>query len=130
MSGTSGTGGGAQDDPVDPFTEAAWALCGSEDSPEFVVEAARRMILREFGEGSDAKLVAAIRGAKPDAPLPDDVQAIAKRLLVILYTGETEGPDKATKVLGHYPWALAWSVLRFAKAPSICGAGFGSWSKP
>ena len=132
-----------QGEPVDPvdaavddFTAMARLLYGSgalpsfiEELPDFVIAAARQLLVQEFGVGSDLKLVAGIGQTPPGAPLPKDVEALAQRLLVILYTGETSGPAPSIQ-LGHYPWALAWRVLAFTKAPGICGAGFGAWSKP
>lgn len=123
------------DEAVDDFTAMARLLYGSsalpdfvEELPDFVIEAARLLLIQEFGSGSDTKLVTGVRQTPSGAPLPADVEALARRLLVILYTGETSGPAPSPH-LGHYPWALAWRVLAFTKAPGICGAGFGAWSK-
>jgi hypothetical protein len=120
---------------VDDFTAMARLLYGSgalpafvEELPDFVIDAARQLLVQEFGVGSDLKLVAAIQQTPPGAQLPNDMEALAQRLLVILYTGETAGPAPSIQ-LGHYPWALAWRVLAFTKAPGICGAGFGTWSR-
>lgn len=124
-----------EDATVDDFTAIARLLYGSsalpdfvEELPDFVIEAARLLLIQEFGSGSDTKLVAGMRNTPSGSPLPADVEALAQRLLVILYTGETSGPAPSPH-LGHYPWALAWRVLAFTKAPGICGAGFGAWSK-
>jgi hypothetical protein len=121
---------------VDDFTAAARLLYGSvalpdfiEELPDFVIDAARQLLIQEFGIGSDIRLVNTIRQAPPGVPLPEDVEALAQHLLIILYTGETSGPAPS-QILGHYPWALSWRVLAFTKAPGICGAGFGAWSKP
>jgi hypothetical protein len=126
----------SSDAAVDDFTVIARLLYGSdtlpsfiEESPDFVIDAARHLLVREFGFGSDLKLVAGVQQTPPGVPLPDDVEALAQRLLVILYTGETSGPAPSVQ-LGHYPWALAWRVLAFTKAPGICGAGFAAWSRP
>ena len=123
------------DAAVDDFTAMARLLYGSgalpsliEELPDFVIDAARQLLVQEFGVGSDLKLVAGVQETPPGVPLPHDVEALAQRLLVILYTGETAGPAPSIR-LGHYPWALAWRVLAFTKAPGICGAGFGAWSK-
>lgn len=121
---------------VDDFTAVARLLYGSaalpdfiEELPEFVIDAARQLLIQEFGIGSDTRLVTGFQQTPSGAPLHEDVEALAQRLLVILYTGETLGPAPSSH-LGHYPWALAWRVLAFTKAPGICGAGFGAWSKP
>ncbi|MDO9708402.1 hypothetical protein [Paracraurococcus lichenis] len=112
----------------DPFLRAAFALAGGGEVPDFVLANARRMIETQFGFGSIDALVKAVAAWRPGEPLPRAIEPIAQRLLVILYTGETDGPDPRTRA-GHYPWALAWQQLGFAKAPGICGPGFGQWNR-
>lgn len=111
------------------FEDAAVALAGSGAFPAFVAEAARAMLEQEFGGAGVAALIPAIAAWQGGAAIPAELEPLAQRLLVILYTGETAVTDPRAK-LGHYPWALAWKVLAHAKAPGFCGSGFGEWSKP
>lgn len=110
------------------FAEAAMALAGSGALPPFVMDAAQRMLEAEFGAARVAGLVAALGEWRRGAALPDALEPLAQRLLVILYTGETAGADPRARA-GHYPWALAWQVLGFAKAPGLCSGGFGDWAR-
>ena len=110
------------------FPEAALALAGSRDLPPFVVDAAQRMLVAEYGSDPVGDLVAAVAAWRRGAALPDRLEPLAQRLLVILYTGETDAADPRARA-GHYPWALAWQVLRFAKAPGLCSGGFGDWTR-
>ncbi|NKE16554.1 hypothetical protein [Neoroseomonas oryzicola] len=114
--------------PVGDFTEAALALAGSRDLPPFVVDAAQRMLVAEFGAALVGDLIAAVAAWRRGAALPDRLEPLAQRLLVILYTGETEVADPRARA-GHYPWALAWQVLRFTKAPGLCSGTFGDWAR-
>jgi hypothetical protein len=113
---------------ADGFAGAAAALAGSFALPPFAIEAARRMLVAEFGPGAVAELVAAAGAWRRGAALPDAVEPVAQRLLVILYTGETDAADPRARA-GHYPWALAWQVLRFTKAPGLCSGTFGDWAR-
>jgi hypothetical protein len=119
---------GAAAASADAFAEAAVALAGSRDLPPFVVGAAQRMLVVEFGSAPVGELVAAISAWRRGAALPDRLEPLAQRLLVILYTGETDAADPRARA-GHYPWALAWQVLRFAKAPGLCSGSFGDWAR-
>lgn len=110
------------------FADAAAALAGSDALPPFVIDAARRMLVAEFGPAAVAELVAAAGAWRRGAALPEAMEPVAQRLLVILYTGETDAADPRARA-GHYPWALAWQVLRFAKAPGLCSGGFGDWTR-
>ena len=114
--------------PADAFAEAAMALAGSGALPPFVMETAQRILVREYGAGPVAELIVAMRAWRRGEALPDRLEPLAQRLLVILYTGETDAADPRARV-GHYPWALAWQVLRFAKAPGLCSGGFGDWAR-
>lgn len=110
------------------FADAAVALAGTGAFPEFVADAARAMLEREFGAAPVTSLIAAIAAWQRGAAMPAALEPLAQRLLVILYTGETGGTDpRAT--LGHYPWALAWHVMRTAKTPGLCSGGFGDWAR-
>lgn len=58
------------------------------------------------------------------------VEAAARRLVEIVYTGEIpSGAAGRTPATGFHQ-ALAWQVLPFTKAPSVCGPGFGWWTHP
>lgn len=111
------------------FEDAAVALAGSGAFPAFVASAARAMLEAEFGSARVAALIPAIAAWQDGTAIPAELEALAQRLLVILYTGESAAADPRAR-LGHYPWALAWKVLDHAKAPGFCGPGFGAWSKP
>lgn len=113
---------------ADGFADAAVALAGSGALPSFVVDAAQRMLAAEFGPAAVAELVPAIAAWRLGAALPDRLEPLAQRLLVILYTGETAAADPRAQA-GHYPWALAWQVLRFTKAPGLCSGTFGDWAR-
>lgn len=112
----------------DGFAEAAAALAGSGALPPFVIDTARRMLAAEFGPAAVADLVTATGTWRRGAALPDRIEPVAQRLLVILYTGETDAANPRARA-GHYPWALAWQVLRFAKAPGLCSGTFGDWAR-
>jgi hypothetical protein len=113
---------------ADGFPDAAAALAGSGALPPFVIETARRMLVAQFGAPAVADLVTATAAWRRGAALPDAVEPVAQRLLVILFTGETDATDPRART-GHYPWALAWQVLRFAKAPGLCSGTFGDWAR-
>lgn len=113
---------------ADSFAQAAVALAGSRDLPAFVLYSAQRMLVAEFGSAPVGELVAAISAWRRGAALPERLEPLAQRLLVILYTGETDAADPRARA-GHYPWALAWQVLRFTKAPGLCSGGFGDWAR-
>lgn len=113
---------------ADGFAEAVAALAGSGTLPPFVIDAARRMLVAEFGPAAVTELVAAAGDWRRGAALPDRIEPVAQRLLAILYTGETDAADPRARA-GHYPWALAWQVLRFAKAPGLCSGAFGDWAR-
>ena len=113
---------------ADGFPDAAAALAGSAALPPFVIETARRMLVAQFGAPAVADLVTATAAWRRGAALPEAVEPVAQRLLVILYTGETDALDPRART-GHYPWALAWQVLRFAKAPGLCSGTFGDWAR-
>lgn len=118
---------GAAATPAEAFADAAMTLAGSGAMPSFVMEMAQRMLLREFGPVLVAELVEATGAWRPGAALPDRLEPLAQRLLVILYTGETNAADPRARA-GHYPWALAWQVLGFTKAPGLCSGRFGDWT--
>ncbi len=110
------------------FADAAMALAGSGAFPAFVADAARVLLVREFDAARVTALIAAIADWQRGTAIPAALEPLARRLLVILYTGET-APDDPRASLGHYPWALAWQVLRTAKAPGLCSSGFGDWAR-
>jgi len=53
------------------------------------------------------------------------IEAAARRFVEMVYTG-TFAPGS----MPAFHQALAWKVLPFTKAPSVCGPGFGWWTDP
>lgn len=53
------------------------------------------------------------------------VEAAARRFVEMVYTGAF-----AAGATPAFHQALAWKVLPFTKAPSVCGPGFGWWTNP
>jgi hypothetical protein len=110
------------------FEDAAIALAGSGAFPALVAAAARAMLEQEFDAARVAALITAIAAWQGGAAIPDALEPLAQRLLIILYTGETASTDPRAS-LGYYPWALAWHVLHATKTPGLCGSGFGDWTR-
>jgi hypothetical protein len=114
---------------VDPrFAEACRRLAGTGAFPAFFVAAAQAALDQEFGADRVAALTSAAADWTEGKALPDAVEPVAKRLLCILYTGET-APKSARDGAPFYPWALAWQTLGFAVAPSLCSGAFAAWAR-
>jgi hypothetical protein len=114
---------------VDPdFVNACCSLAGTGAFPAFFAAAAHTALEKEFGADKVTDLVHAVNSWPPIAPLPTELEKIAQRLLIILYTGET-GTGNGRGDSPYYPWALAWQTLGFTRAPGICGGSFGAWSR-
>jgi len=110
------------------FVNACCSLAGTGDFPAFFAAAARAELEQEFGADKVTDLVHAVNSWDGIAPLPAEVEPIAQRLLIILYTGAT-GIANRRGDAAYYPCALAWQTLEFTRAPGICGGAFGSWSR-
>ena len=111
----------------DGFLDACFRLAGGAAFPEILAAAARASLTGAFGADTVTALVRAVAVWDGAGALPDAVEAAARRLLVILYTGEP-GTGGQRGDAPFYPWALAWQSLDFARAPGVCGGAFGSWS--
>lgn len=90
-------------------------------------------LARDAGEETVARLHRAVLARDADdiaRPFEDPtIEAAARKLVEMLYTGEI--PDAAGTVTAvGFHQALAWEVLSFTKAPSVCGPGFGWWADP
>jgi hypothetical protein len=110
------------------FAEACRRLAGTGVFPAFFVAAAQAALEQEFGPDPVAALTSAAADWTEGKALPDAVEPVAKRLLCILYTGET-APEFARDGAPFYPWALAWQTLGFTVAPSLCGGAFAAWER-
>jgi hypothetical protein len=111
------------------WTLATQIVAGTRVVDPTVLKLAVEAIGAEFGAAGVEKLrdaVLARDAANIVDPFPDPtVEAAARRFVEVVYTGEiTVG-----STLGFHQ-ALAWQVLPFAKPPSVCGPGFGWWTKP
>ena len=104
------------------FAQAAAVLTGPAAFPDFFLAAARSALIEGYGADAVARFTATVAAAPADTTLPAEFESMAQTLLTILYTGEIGSSAP------YYPWALAWRGLGFAKAPGICGDGFGSWT--
>jgi hypothetical protein len=113
----------SQDTDLEAFARAAAVLTGPAAFPDFFLAAARLALIEGYGADALARFTATVAGAPADATLPAELEPMAQALLTMLYTGEIGASAP------YYPWALAWRVLEFTKAPGICGDAFGSWTK-
>ncbi len=110
---------------------AAQILNGALPEPIEIVDACYASLATELGRDTLDALIAAILerdAASIDAPFErPEIEAAARRLLEIFYTGETTAADGSRDV-PYFHQALAWHVLGFTKPPGICGPGFGWWA--
>ena len=119
-------------------TDRSWVigtqiLAGTRPrNPDFLA-AALDAFQGVFGaEASDRLLDAVLQrdAARITEPFDDQrLEEAARYLVGILYTGDFPSGRGADVPLG-FQQALAWQVLGFTKAPSVCGPGFGSWNAP
>ena len=111
------------------WTLATQIVAGARVTDPTVLKLALQAIEAEFGAAGVEKLLDAVLArdaANIIEPFPDPaVETAARRYVEIIYTGEVI----AGSALGFHQ-ALAWQVLPFAKPPSVCGPGFGWWTKP
>lgn len=111
------------------WTLATQIIAGTRMTDPNVLSLAIDALDREVGTETVDRLYRAI--VKRDAasitdPFEDeDVENAARRFVEMVYTGEL---NKGDTVAFHQ--ALAWKVLRFTKAPSVCGPGMGWWTNP
>ena len=81
------------------------------------------------GEDDLTRLLAEFEEGEIRAYVREELQPIARRLLLAWYTGHyptMDGPKVAT-----FTQALAWHALGYTTAPSICGGTMGHWgNKP
>ncbi len=110
---------------------AAQILNGALPEPIEIVDACYTSLATELGQDTLDALIAAILerdAASIDEPFErPEIEAAARRLLEIFYTGETTATDGSSDV-PYFHQALAWHVLGFTKPPGICGPGFGWWA--
>lgn len=122
---------GAAAAPNWPF--AVQILAGTRMRDGAVLTLALDALKRSAGETVVARLHRAVLARDADdivAPFSDPaVEAAARSLVEMLYTGEIADADGTVRAIGFHQ-ALAWEVLSFTKAPSVCGPGFGWWAGP
>jgi hypothetical protein len=110
------------------WTLATQIVAGTRIADPTVLKLAVEAIEAEFGAAGVEKLrdaVLARDAANIVDPFPDPpVEAAARRFVEVVYTGQFA----ASSALGFHQ-ALAWQVLPFTKPPSVCGPGFGWWTK-
>ncbi|MEZ5863729.1 MAG: hypothetical protein R3D25_06520 [Geminicoccaceae bacterium] len=110
---------------------AAQILNGALPEPIAVVDACYDSLAAELGGDILDALIEAILerdAASIDEPFErPEIEAAARRLLEIFYTGEVVAADGSRDV-PFFHQALAWHVLGFTKPPGICGPGFGWWA--
>ena len=111
------------------WTLATQIVAGARVADPTMLKLAVKSIESEFGAATVGKLLDAVLSrdaANIVDPFPDAaVEAAARRYVEMVYTGQI---DAGTTPGFHQ--ALAWQVLPFTKPPSICGPGFGWWTKP
>jgi hypothetical protein len=107
-------------------------LAGARLRDPTLLELALEGLAREVGAGTVDRLLKAVLArdaANIQAPFADPaIEDAARKFVAIVYTGEIPTADGAPAIGFHQ--ALAWQVLHFTKAPSVCGPGFGWWTNP
>jgi hypothetical protein len=107
-------------------------LAGARLRDPTLLELALEGLAREVGAGTVDRLLEAVleRDAQNiEAPFDDPaIESAARKFVAIVYTGEIPTADGAPAIGFHQ--ALAWQVLHFTKAPSVCGPGMGWWTDP
>jgi hypothetical protein len=115
------------------WTLAVQVLAGTRMRDETVLALALEALNRSAGEAVVARLHRALLARDADdivAPFADaEVEAAARSLVAMLYTGEIPDADGTVRAIAFHQ-ALGWEVLPFTKAPSLCGPGFGWWAEP
>jgi hypothetical protein len=122
--------------PAAAATATDWSLAvqilaGTGMRDPILLEIALAALSRQVGADVVARLHRAVIARDADdivRPFEDPaVEAAARGLVAMLYTGEIADADGTVTAIGFHQ-ALAWEVLAFAKAPSVCGPGFGWWA--
>lgn len=112
---------------------AVQILAGTRMRDEAVMSLALGALARTAGADVVARLHRAVLARDADdivRPFDDAaVEAAARSLVAMLYTGEIADAGGTVTAIGFHQ-ALAWEVLAFTKAPSVCGPGFGWWTDP
>ena len=108
------------------FARACAILAGTTVISELFIAAARTALENELGHEAVDEMVAAVNSSTGEPTLPPKLECVARKLLIILYTGQIKRRDAPAQAT-FYQSALAWQMLDFADAPGICG--FGSWSR-
>lgn len=108
-------------------------LAGARVEDPTVLALVLEGVAAEFGKPAVDALLAAVlqRDAASIVEPFDDprTEAAARRFVEMIYTGEVPtGPSGKITALAFHQ-ALAWQVLPFTKPPSVCGPGFGWWTK-
>jgi len=109
-------------------TEPACAkLVGADEAARLGNEDCFTIILHHFSEGqwgSDAALVSNIRAGNTPMPAPDQLDALATRLLAMTDAvqgfekdlGQTLGPELAEEIAtGHAPWGCTMALAEGAR---------------
>jgi hypothetical protein len=108
-------------------------LAGARMKDPTVLALALDSLRREFGEPALRRLAEAVLArdaANIVEPFTDpQTEAAARRFVEMLYSGEIADGAGKPLMLGFHQ-SLAWQVLPFTKAPSLCGPGFGWWNAP
>jgi hypothetical protein len=112
---------------------AVQVLAGTGMRDATLMAIALAALTRDAGADVVARLHRAVLTRDADdivRPFDDPaVEAAARSLVAMLYTGEIADADGTVTAIGFHQ-ALAWEVLAFTKAPSVCGPGFGWWADP
>ncbi len=107
-------------------------LAGARLRDPTLLQLALEGLAREVGAGTVDRLLEAVlaRDAQNiEAPFADPaIEDAARKFVAIVYTGEIPTGNGAPAIGFHQ--ALAWQVLHFTKAPSVCGPGMGWWTNP
>lgn len=115
------------------WTLGVQILAGTPMRDEALLSLALEALRREAGAETVERLLREVVGRDADdivRPFADaEVEAAARSLVGMLYTGEIKAADGTVRAIGFHQ-ALAWGVLPFTKAPSVCGPGFGWWADP
>jgi hypothetical protein len=112
---------------------AVQILAGTGMRDGTLLTLALEALTRDAGADVVARLHRAVLARDADdigRPFEDPaVEAAARMLVEMLYTGEIADAKGSVTAVGFHQ-ALAWEVLAFTKAPSVCGPGFGWWADP
>ena len=117
--------------PATDWSLAVQVLAGTRMRDPTLLKIALAALSRDVGSDVVVRLHRAVLARDADdivRPFEDAaVEAAARSLVAMLYTGEIAGADGTVTAIGFHQ-ALAWEVLAFTKAPSVCGPGFGWWA--